>query len=1164
MTKPSKRFPASRQATALPAGSTPMPARERLTTLYQGHRLTEALSLAKELCQQYPECSFAWKALGSTQLETGSARDAIVSLEKAQQLNHQDPEIPNSLAKCAHKLGQPDEAIRHLRQALELNPRFEQAQIMLTKFLVDTANYQEAVKELDRALQLKPNDTTLMSRKAHALAKSGRFQEGLQLNEFILRQKPKDSATLSNLGSMYRSVNRFEEAEAAFLKAHQLAPERLEIYSNYLMAMHYNPRHSADDIAKAHLLWDDKYRPGNPKRTIAQDRTPGRRLRIGMISAGFRVHPVGQMITSAMESLERAQFELFAYTMSDQVDSLTERMMARVDHWQSVTHLDNHELAQRIRDDRIDILFDLCGHTEGNRLLTIASEPAPLQIKWVGGQINTTGLSAMDYMLSDHVETPPGVDHQYTEKLIRLPDDYICYMPRGDAPEIGVLPAYRNGYVTFGCFNNPSKVNDVVIEHWANILSRVPQSRLLLKGSQYDSQDFTARIVATFSRYGISQERILFEGHSLHHHLLNTYNKVDIALDPWPYSGGLTTCEALLMGVPVITYPGPTFAGRHSATHLTNAGLQELVVDNWDRYEALAVELATDLDNLSTIRRHLRQQLESSPVCDRKRFARHFTIAMRAIWQRYCEGKAPAALSIDAEGQAWFEGEQQPVQLQLDAAKSEHQEEAFQFNFEGKVITLDHGGLLVGDKVFADLQALNAFATIAFDPRGALENIESLQNNGELHHYPHVALGNGKEGTLYACLDTAMTSTLLPCPPEQQLPEHQQGAQVIAKLPIVTLRLDDIEGLDSIDWLLLDNLSDSLSILENGEKTLAATLLVQARVNFVATHKQQPELTQISHWLSRHGFNFYRLHNLQHRSQLGKHADLLKSQATQLVSADALFIPDQNRLAQLPANQRMKLAFILHTVYGMHDLVSALLHSLDEELERSYLIAEKFLTAPQGMPATPAEHVHAPTDIPADTASSSSFELPKAPHMSEAERALFKKALSEAKSYFEFGSGGSTVWAVRAGLTVKGVESDASWVNALKQQLGEHCQVEAVDIGPTREWGYPISSEHSHKFANYSHAIKAHDYPFDLILVDGRFRVACTATTIQHILDHHRSPEDARIFIHDFWDRPAYHLVLDFLDTLERVDTAGVFKLKPGIKRADVEQMLKQYVLQPA
>lgn len=1098
-------------------------------------------------------------------MNSGRHEDALKKFKENIASFRNDSDAYTLASKASYNAGNLSETIELLEEAIKLNPENPDPHRALAYILYQARKNEEALPHIEKACQKDPSNADFLSIKGLILSGLDRYKEAIETHEKATKIAPNDYSIWNNYGNSLSSVGRIDDSIHAYKKAVEKSNKSTSAFSNLITSVHYSTKHTKTEITSLCKEWNERYAPKNPPdRPTPKNQEADKKIRIGMFSDGFRNHPAGQMTIAALEKLKNNEIELYLYSTSHEFDYITMRFQKIAKKWKPIEHMDDASFAQSLRDDEIDILIDLSGHNSGTKMLAVAMQPAPIIVKWVGGLINTTGIKAIDYLISDNIETPEGCDEDYVEKLIRLPGDYICYDPPAHAPEITQPPAIKNGFITFGCFNNATKVNEVVLSEWAKIMHLTPSSKLFLKSLQYNTPELRERIISHMLSCGISNDRLILEGPSPHGDLLKSYNKIDIALDPWPYSGGLTTCEALLMGVPVVTLPGPTFAGRHSATHLVNAGMPELVVNSWDEYRARVLELASDLDSLATIRTHLRDVLLQSPVCDAPRFAQHFSHAMRAIWQRYCEGKAPAALRIDTDNRAWFEDERHPMQLQIPQTQGSTQENDFQFNFEGKIITLDHGGLLLADKGFTKLQALGAFACIAFDPASNIKNAERLQQNGELHYYPHVALGNGKEDVLYACLDPTMSSTLEPFPAEYQLPNYQQGCQTLAKLPITTLRLDDIEGLDSIDWLLLDNLSNSLSILENGEKTLAATLLVQARVNFVATHKQQPELTQISHWLSRHGFNFYRLHNLQHRSQLGKHADLLKSQATQLVSADALFIPDQNRLAQLPANQRMKLAFILHTVYGMHDLVSALLHSLGEELERSYLIAEKFLTAPQGMPATPAEHVHAPTDIPADTASSSSFELPKAPHMSEAERALFKKALSEAKSYFEFGSGGSTVWAVRAGLTVKGVESDASWVNALKQQLGEHCQVEAVDIGPTREWGYPISSEHSHKFANYSHAIKTHDYPFDLILVDGRFRVACTATTIQHILDHHRSPEDARIFIHDFWDRPAYHLVLDFLDTLERVDTAGVFKLKPGIKRADVEQMLKQYVLQPA
>ncbi|MCL7462345.1 tetratricopeptide repeat protein [Pseudomonas sp. NW5] len=1121
-----------------------------------------SIEQARRLTEQRPQDHSAWKALGLAYLHAAQLNESIAALQQAHTLFNEDAEVLKWLGNAHYKCSAITDAERTLQQALKLAPDDEETHTLLALIYTKTGNNKNALQHIERALELKPAFLPSLAIKAGLLTNLYRYDEAIALRDELCTREPNSPEHWNNLGNLYRDMGLIDQAYAHYRKSMELNPQAELPFCNLITAMHYDPRCSREDILAALREWERRYAPSViPDRPIPTDRSPKRRLRIGMISDGFRRHPVGNMITSALEQLASHNFQLFFYSTNKRVDILTQRLR-NLGAFTQVDQDTDERLAQRIRDDRIDILFDLCGHNAGTRSRVMAMQPAPLQVKWVGGLINTTGLTAIDYLLSDPVESPEGDDAFYTEKLIRMPGDYICYEAPPHAPDVGPLPAQDNDYITLGCFNNPTKINTELMTQWALLMHELPHSRLFLKGAAYNSEALGERICQFMETQGISAERLIIEGYSPHLELLTAYNRVDIALDPWPYSGGLTTCEALLMGVPVVTLPGPTFAGRHSATHLVNAGMPELVAADWAEYRMRVRELALDLDSLATIRRHLRDILLQSPVCNAEQFARHFSNAMRAIWQRYCAGKAPEALRLDEQGQAWFADESAPLPLQH--APEEVDENEFRFQFDGKIIALEQGTLLSGSPNFRNLQKLGAIATITFDPASALQAPGLLQANGELHHYPHAALGDGTEGTLYVCLDPAMSATLEPLPAEQQLPNHVQPTQLLTRLPISTLRLDDIEGLDSIDWLLLDNMNDSLKVLENGEQALANTLLVQVRVNFVPTHKNQPELTQISHWLARHGFSFYRFSGLEHYSHLPKRDDLIARQATQLRSADALFIPDQNRLAQLPANQRMKLAFVLHTVYSAHDLVSALLHSLDEKLERNYLIAEKFLTAPQSTPADPAERVNVPTDIPANMPSSSSLELPKAPHMSEAERALFKKALSEAKSYFEFGSGGSTVWAVRAGLTVKGVESDASWVNALKQQLGDHCQVEAVDIGPTREWGYPTSSEHSHKFANYSHAIKAHDYPFDLILVDGRFRVACTATTIQHILDHHRSPEDARIFIHDFWDRPGYHVVLDFLDTLERVDTAGLFKLKPDIKRADVEKMLKQYVLKPA
>jgi len=320
-----------------------------------------------------------------------------------------------------------------------------------------------------------------------------------------------------------------------------------------------------------------------------------------------------------------------------QGDDLTNRIRGAAHTWCSIVGMSDEGVAALVRDDAIDILVDLSGHLKGSRLLVFARKPAPVQVKWVGGQFNTTGIDAMDYFISDSVETPPGDDAWYTEEVVRLADGYVCYEPPDYAPMVSSLPALRRPYMTFGCFNNLPKVNRDVIALWSQLLDRVSGSRLILKSKQFNDAGVQARYRAMFAEHGIAPDRLDFLGHSPHAELLAKYNDIDIALDPFPYSGGLTTCEALWMGVPVVTMPGETFAGRHAASHLSNVGLTDWVVDTPERYVGLVERWCGDLVGLADLRDDLRPRVKSSPLCDARRFTRNLEAAYRRMWRKWCE-----------------------------------------------------------------------------------------------------------------------------------------------------------------------------------------------------------------------------------------------------------------------------------------------------------------------------------------------------------------------------------------------------------------------------------------------------------------------------------------------------------------------------------------------
>jgi predicted O-linked N-acetylglucosamine transferase (SPINDLY family) len=293
--------------------------------------------------------------------------------------------------------------------------------------------------------------------------------------------------------------------------------------------------------------------------------------------------------------------------------------------------------------DRVDVLFDLAGHTARNRLLVFARKPSPIQITWIGYE-GTTGVEEMDYILADRFTIPPGAEAYYREQVLRMPNGYVCYDPPTNAPDPGPLPASQNGFVRFGCFNNPAKITPPVVEVWAKVLNRVPQSRLVLRYHGLGDDSVRNRFTELFKAFGADPARLEFAPRTDYFGYLASFREIDIALDPFPFGGGITTCDALWMGVPVIAFPGETFASRHGFSHLSNAGLTETIARDLDDYVDLAVSLAGDLPRLATLRAGLRQRMAASPLCDGKRFAADLTTVVRDVWRDWCRKRTVAEL----------------------------------------------------------------------------------------------------------------------------------------------------------------------------------------------------------------------------------------------------------------------------------------------------------------------------------------------------------------------------------------------------------------------------------------------------------------------------------------------------------------------------------------
>jgi len=420
----------------------------------------------------------------------------------------------------------------------------------------------------------------------------------------------------------------------------QLDPTDAAWHSNLLNTLQYRPGITLAELSARHAEYEQRH--AVPLRSAWRRHTntpdPERPLRVGIVSPALADCAVGDFLLAPLQHLDHRQYPVTCY--SDRVvgDEVTARLRAEAAAWLDICGLNDQQLAEQIRADGIDILIDAAGHTARNRLLVFARKPAPLQITWVD-YVGTTGLAAMDYILADRYEIPSESERWYQERVLRLPDDYICYTPPRYAPAVSPLPALSRGAVTFSCFNFQGKISRPLVAVWARILRRLPGSRLLLQYRGLGDPGTQSHFRRLFAEHGVESAQVEMRAAVPPAQLLANYHQVDLALDSFPYNGGLTTCEALWMGVPVITCPGETFAGRHSLSHLTNAGLTETIARDLDEYVELAVQLAQDLSRLAAIRAGLREQMAASPLCDGPRFAANLMALFRDAWRRWCESE---------------------------------------------------------------------------------------------------------------------------------------------------------------------------------------------------------------------------------------------------------------------------------------------------------------------------------------------------------------------------------------------------------------------------------------------------------------------------------------------------------------------------------------------
>jgi len=596
-----------------------------------------ALKYLAQAITAKPDYAEAHNNLGNLLRDQGRLAEAEDSYRRALDLKPEHADFHNNLGVTLNALGRLQDAVASCRKAISINPGLAEAHNTLGGSLHALGQWEEAAASSQKAITLKPDFAGAFINLGYALNRLGRLDDALSSFHQALALNPDFAEAHYLIGDTSYTLGRLDDALASTRNALVLKPDFSVAARHLLHLTLYLPGLTPEERFAEHLLFSEtQTRDITPQpEKLTNDATPDRRLRIGYLSSDFINHPVGTNILPLLSCHERKNFEIFCYADVRRPDALTERLRATAEHWRPIVGMSDADVARMVWADGIDVLVCLAGHFGNNRPLVCAHRAAPVQVSFHDGA--TSGLAEMDYWLSDNFLHPLETTEKFTEQLYRLP---VLYQYPGieEAPSIEPLAADTNGFITFGSFNNPAKINEAVIDLWAQILKSVAGSRLILKYKNlYGQASLQNFLLERFAADGVNADRIIFEtsSDSVSEHLAQ-YAKIDIALDPFPFNGATTTFQALSMGVPVISLAGDTFIHRAAGSMLVQVDLGDLAVDTPQAYVACAKDLAADLPRLRSLRAGLRDRLAASPLCNAAAYARDVEAAYRHMWRGWC------------------------------------------------------------------------------------------------------------------------------------------------------------------------------------------------------------------------------------------------------------------------------------------------------------------------------------------------------------------------------------------------------------------------------------------------------------------------------------------------------------------------------------------------
>jgi len=574
--------------------------------------------------------------LGVILFRSGRRDEALSSLRRAIALNPQFARAYSDLAAVLGSRGKHDKALVCAQEAVRLDANSTNAQNNLGVTLERWGRLEEAAAAYRAAIASNKTWAVPYNNLGNALRKTGRLREAVAAHEQALALKPYIEA-YNNLAATLAEQGEQEKVIECHRRAVALAPSSAATHSDLIYSMLASPRVTPGQIYQESLDWANRHADTLGAVTFSNGPDPQRRLRVGYVSPDFRDHPVARFIEPVLREHDRSSFDVFCYSAVTGADRSTERLRSLADSWRDIARVSDSAAADLIRSDNIDILVDLAGHTAGNRLLVFARRPVPVQVSYLGYPA-TTGMKAIGYRITDHWADPPGNEALYSEELVRLPDCAWCYQPPPAGPKVGPLPALTRGHVTFAALHRQHKITPEFIELWSRILAAFPDSRLLVAARALDASDTS--IIERYTQRGIDRSRIEIVAARDHPRYLNALNGADLALDAFPYNGTTTTCDALWMGLPVVTLAGKAHVSRTGASLLSAVGLQNLVATNESEYFGLATALAADPDRLNRLRSDLRDRMARSPLTNARNLTRAVEHLYRTAWAQWCGNAA--------------------------------------------------------------------------------------------------------------------------------------------------------------------------------------------------------------------------------------------------------------------------------------------------------------------------------------------------------------------------------------------------------------------------------------------------------------------------------------------------------------------------------------------